>query len=45
MRKDFTMAERVHLFTTPNSLHATSNLFHVIIFNKQKWNRRKQERL
>ena len=22
-----TMAERVHLFTTPNSLHATPNLF------------------
>ena len=24
----FTMAERVHLFTTPNLLHATPNPFH-----------------
>ena len=25
------MAERVHLFTTPNSLHATPNLFHATL--------------
>ena len=25
------MAGRVHLFTTPNSLHATPNLFHATL--------------
>ena len=28
LQKDSTMAERVHLFTTPNLLHATRNPFH-----------------
>ena len=27
----YTMAERVHLFTTPNSLHATPNPFHATL--------------